>query len=391
MVFLNFVIGACSFLILLFSLHLFYAKQGNRILNRLLAIILFARFGQIVVYLLISSGELGIFPLFQQLFTPLYYAAPACFYLYIRYFTSGWSAFRKYDYLHYIPALLAVIHIIPWDFSSHADWETVASQIRRSQQLFITQKTGLFPPYFHYVLRPALLIAYLLLAWYTLLRSKTVLQQQDSISRKWLLFYMSMATVFQVMSFIPLFFQNQQASDLFVPCYIFINSVTLVLAFSFILHHPRLLYGFFLVSVNWKRAAETKETTVNGTVSKKAVLLPQQLDVYCDAMKTYMENEKPFLDPDFQIVHLAQKLNIPVHHCSFVINNVIGKNFRDWINAYRIEDFMLQHTSKADKMTIEAIAYECGFKSLSTFYNAFKKETGLIPTAYFSDIKQKQL
>lgn len=34
-------------------------------------------------------------------------------------------------------------------------------------------------------------------------------------------------------------------------------------------------------------------------------------------------------------------------------------------------------------MTIEAIAYESGFKSLTTFYNAFKKETGLMPKAFF--------
>ena len=96
-----------------------------------------------------------------------------------------------------------------------------------------------------------------------------------------------------------------------------------------------------------------------------------------------MEEEEPFLLPDFQIIHLAQKLNIPAHHCSYVINNVIGKNFRDWINSYRITNFIKNYPANSAKMTIETIAYQCGFKSLATFYNAFKKETGLMPKAYF--------
>ncbi|MNV63201.1 transcriptional activator FtrA [compost metagenome] len=94
--------------------------------------------------------------------------------------------------------------------------------------------------------------------------------------------------------------------------------------------------------------------------------------------------KQPYLLESFQIVDLAGELNIPVHHCSFVLNNLIGKNFRDWINEYRINSFMEQYPLKAERMTIESVAHECGFKSIATFYNAFKKETGLMPTAYFS-------
>jgi len=100
-----------------------------------------------------------------------------------------------------------------------------------------------------------------------------------------------------------------------------------------------------------------------------------------------MENNKPYLMADFQIVDLATAVDIPVHHCSFIVNNHIGKNFRDWINGYRVSHFMEQYPLKSEKMTIEAIAYESGFKSLGTFYNAFKKEARLMPKAYFSQKK----
>lgn len=390
---LNFIIGACSFLILLFSLHLFYARQGNRVLNRLLSVILFARFGQIVIYLLITYNELALFPYFQKIFTALYYAAPACFYLYVTGFIRNRSQFRKSDWLHFIPAFLAIIHVLPWPLTHTVDWHTVAGQIKENRQLFITEQTGLFPPYFQYALRPLLIISYLTATWIFVLRSDIVKSKGwKDISKIWVFFYLIAGAIFQMLSILPLVFGGLQLAALFYPWYVFLNCLTLLTAMSFVLHQPRLLYGYLLVAVDWDPGLSgTKQLTAPSNLSKKAMLLPEQLSIYTIAMKDLMETEKPYLTPEFQIIHLAQKLNIPVHHCSFVINNVMGKNFRDWINTYRIEDFMKKRMLKGDKMTIEAIAYESGFKSLATFYSAFKKETGLIPKAYFSDLKRNQI
>ncbi len=393
--FLNFIIGACSFLILLFSIHLLYANQGNRLLNRFLSIILFARFGQIIIYLLITNNELTYFPFIQKIYTPFYYAAPACFYLYITGFIKNRSDIGKFGWLHFAPAVLSIIHVLPWHFSSSVNWNEVADQIKGNRQLFITEQTGLFPAYFQYAFRPLLIISYLTATWIVALRSGIIQQRNwNNISNIWVFFCLIAGAVFQMLSILPLVFGGLQLAAAFYPWYIFLNSLTLLTAISFVLHQPKLLYGYLLVAVNWRTTSletDLTETTTPATLSKKAILLPEQLSVYANAMKMLMETEKPFLIPDFQMIHLAQKLNIPVHHCSFVINNVIGKNFRDWINAYRIEDFMQQHTLKGNKMTIEAIAYESGFKSLATFYSAFKKETGLIPKAYFSDLKRQQI
>jgi YesN/AraC family two-component response regulator len=117
---------------------------------------------------------------------------------------------------------------------------------------------------------------------------------------------------------------------------------------------------------------------------KKLNLTAKQLEGFLSTMKTVMEQEKLYLLQDFQIVDLAGKLGIPVHHCSYIINNLIGKNFRDWINGYRVEYFLVQYPIKSDKLTIEAIASESGFKNPATFYNAFKKEKGVMPTGYFN-------
>jgi YesN/AraC family two-component response regulator len=68
-----------------------------------------------------------------------------------------------------------------------------------------------------------------------------------------------------------------------------------------------------------------------------------------------------------------------------VLNNVIEKNFRDWINEFRINHFIEMFIIYKDKKTIEALAQESGFKNPATFYNAFKKLTGLSPSQYFKN------
>ena len=177
-----------------------------------------------------------------------------------------------------------------------------------------------------------------------------------------------------------------------------LNCLALLVILLYALHKPYIFYGYLLVAVDWAKKPATKKTETDSsliplseenpkrtlTAVKKINLLDAQLSDYALAMKEVMEGEQLYLVHNFQIIDLAAKLNLPIHHCSFVINKHIGKNFRDWINSYRVDHFLKQYPLKSDKITIEAIASEAGFKSLATFYNAFKKETGLMPTTYFT-------
>lgn len=402
---LNSVVTTATFLLLLFSLHLFFAKKGNNLLNRLLSLVFFARFGQVLIYMLVSSNHLTIFPFFHKLFTPFYYAAPACFYLYVDGFVNGRRELKKADWLHFIPVLLAIVHVLPWGFSPPVNWDEVAKQISENKQLFLTERNGLFSPHFYYVGRSALMLFYLCASWLVVIKSKILKNKEWELGKLWILFLLSIATFFNLLSFLPLIFGGLHQSLATYSWFVIFNCLMLLFIIIFIFHQPRLLYGYLFVAANWDKEEPTQRSivalekvTAIGRLAEarekeepdiipafKTNLLPDQLSAYTEAMTHFMETEKPFLQPGFQIVHLAQKLDIPVHHCSFVINKVIGKNFRDWINAYRVRSFITHHPLLADRMTIEAIAHKSGFKSVATFYNAFKKETGSMPTAYFEE------
>jgi len=187
------------------------------------------------------------------------------------------------------------------------------------------------------------------------------------------------------------------------PSFVIINCLSLLFLVLYALHKPYIFYGYLLVSVDLDKknmreqfepdVALTEATNSNlqalkdeqiAKPAKKVNLSEEQLAELSQSMENLMEQEQLYLLHDFQIIDLAAKLNIPVHHCSYIINNTIGKNFRDWINGYRVAHFLVQHPIKSDKLTIEAIASESGFKSLATFYNAFKKEKGVMPTNYFN-------
>ncbi|KAB2844021.1 MAG: AraC family transcriptional regulator, partial [Melioribacteraceae bacterium] len=81
------------------------------------------------------------------------------------------------------------------------------------------------------------------------------------------------------------------------------------------------------------------------------------------------------------IRELAENLNIHPNHLSQIINEKLGQNFFDFINSYRIKEAE-KLLLKNGKKTILEIAFEVGFNSKSTFNAAFKKHTGVTPTAY---------
>ncbi len=97
----------------------------------------------------------------------------------------------------------------------------------------------------------------------------------------------------------------------------------------------------------------------------------------------YLEQEKPYIDPDFKLQNLANHLDIPSYQVSQIINTELQQNFYDLINSMRIDDAKRQLTDPVQQQTrIITIAYEVGFSSKSTFNTAFKKYTNTTPSLF---------
>jgi len=103
-----------------------------------------------------------------------------------------------------------------------------------------------------------------------------------------------------------------------------------------------------------------------------------------------MEEQKPFLNPDFNLYQFSKISKIPAHTISEILNGLIGQSFSDYANNYRIEEFKLMAAKPRYKnFTILALAHEAGFKSKATFNACFKKFTGQTPSEYIQSLKKE--
>lgn len=95
----------------------------------------------------------------------------------------------------------------------------------------------------------------------------------------------------------------------------------------------------------------------------------------------YIINEKAFLNPELKIWDIVNYTGINRSYISQTINTECMFNFSHYINKLRIDEACRLLKTDSNK-SIESIAFDSGFNSLSTFNRAFKKFTGLLPSEY---------
>jgi AraC-like DNA-binding protein len=169
--------------------------------------------------------------------------------------------------------------------------------------------------------------------------------------------------------------------------------VNLIIGILFFLRVPftfdpgAISFGVFLIFFNvmffkgW-----TQSDLFSGIEESKkytsSSLSQAEADRFLESLYTFVERERPYLDPELSLKKLADSISIPVRHLSQLINENIGSNFYDFINGYRIEMAKKQLIISAKEKTVSEILYESGFNTKSSFNTAFKKETGLTPTEF---------
>lgn len=104
---------------------------------------------------------------------------------------------------------------------------------------------------------------------------------------------------------------------------------------------------------------------------------------YAQKVRTIMEKEKLYLDPEISLKELSDKTGISPRYLSQVINSRFNQNFFDFINHYRIEEAKrLMAGTVRKELTILEVMYHVGFNSKSSFQTAFRKYTGTTPTEF---------
>ena len=97
-------------------------------------------------------------------------------------------------------------------------------------------------------------------------------------------------------------------------------------------------------------------------------------------LEAAMQKDALYLDPTLSLQKLAQHVGALPNQVSQTLNQAIGATFFDYVARWRIE--ASKPLIAAGDASVLAVALDVGFNTRSTFYKAFKRETGMTPKDY---------
>lgn len=163
----------------------------------------------------------------------------------------------------------------------------------------------------------------------------------------------------------------------FIP-YLFKLDIIYIILYMPVFGQLFFIYLFFRLSTQ-------KAPKLHALVKEKYAGLDME-EVEQDELKKQivclMEDKKFYLAEDSSLKAMAQQLDETPNRVSMIINSRFNCSYSDFINAYRIKLAIEYITTNNNKLSMEGLAFECGFGNRSSFYQAFKKETGTTPSAY---------
>lgn len=110
-------------------------------------------------------------------------------------------------------------------------------------------------------------------------------------------------------------------------------------------------------------------------------LTDSQTEQYSATLNQLMANEQLFIDPQLSLPRLAKRLGMSHTTLSQLLNDHYQMNFKQYINSQRVllaQKLLVEQPNAS----IDHIAEQSGFSASSTFYSAFKQQTGVTPNRF---------
>lgn len=345
---------------LLLALVLLTTRRSNLTANRLLAAVAVTISITVSASLLSSTRYFLIYPHLSRINHPFDFLGGPLLFLYIRALIKK-SKLKKQDWLHFLPAILVAIFLIPYYLKSGAD------------------KLASLPAVDWYYARSALVIIqfsfYLALIVMMLVRYSRGLKQQRTAYESAVLVQIR----FLVISFLALWVLGilRYGLDVSFPSYT--NQTVLILPLGVTI----IVYVLAYLGLRNPEVLTGGGDTPEVKKYEKSTLTPERAEKYLQRVRHAMEPEKLYTDGSLTLQKLATKLSIPAQHLSQVVNEHLQQNILDFINTHRVEEAKRRLLDPERKhLSILAIAEDVGFNSKSSFNAVFKKHTNLTPSEF---------
>ena len=352
---------------------LLFSKRNKTLTDNILSLWLLVIGIHLTSYFLYHQGYWEKYPHLIGITVPFPLLYGPFLYLYVLKSIKSSNRLRRIDYLHFAPFLLSYIYLLPFYFfystleKTQVDKGLVKDYTVFSKLLLVG-----------YIVSG---IAYAILAYRKLLQRKKIVEENFSYSARinlnWLRYaILGIGVVFTTAAIVIVFRE--------------------VLGFEFPFNADILFYATivgFVVFVGYSgiRQQDLFSSTLNNeqelvnTASeyKKSGLKKDTAITKHKELLQIMENEKPYLNAKLTLYELSQRLNLSSNNMSQLINQYEHVNFYDFINKYRVDEFIRRAQSNTD-FSILAHAYDSGFNSKSSFNNVFKKLKSVTPSQFLA-------
>jgi AraC-like DNA-binding protein len=372
----------------LLVLALLTSKHSNKTANYLLSslIVLFSYYA--LVKILSNTNEILNYPHLIRTYRPIFILACPVIYFYCNALTTPGFRFTYKDSLHLVPFGMYTLIMLPFFFSDPAT--KIASLSLQPFTLSWVIERSFFVIVFFF---------YFALSYRTVHRHqrhiKDVFSNLEKVKLDWLrnlLLAFGVIWVTALLRFLSAHGKVGYENKFLVPILL---CLTIFLIGWYALRQPEIFsdrWDKLIRENDWKSVAvvsmeknrqEEQARFKQPPKYKYSSLSERDIARHKDYLINYLEQEKPYTDPDLKLQNLADHLGIPSYQLSQIINTELQQNFYELINSLRIEEAKHRLIDPAKQHnTIVAIAYDVGFNSKSTFNTAFKKYTRMTPSQF---------
>ncbi|HOP29788.1 MAG TPA: helix-turn-helix domain-containing protein [Spirochaetota bacterium] len=137
----------------------------------------------------------------------------------------------------------------------------------------------------------------------------------------------------------------------------------------------------YLVSIRYPHFLQLLSMNVKKGGYSRSLLKGIDVDALMEGLDSVMKSERLYLNEEITLKDVAAILDITHHQLSQLLNERLNMNFNTFVNTYRVE-FAKELLVEKTEWTVLNIAYEAGFNSKSTFYDAFTKIAGVTPLEF---------
>lgn len=362
-----------------FLQFLLLTKKKSSASDKLLGVWMFVFGLHIFFYYLHWLDYWDIYPHLSGIHHPFPLLHGPFLYLYILFSLRENEPSNWLNYLHFTPALLFYIYMIPFLFFYTAEEKLMLNHgVIDDYSGFITFSI------FAFVISA---VSYAFASYRLLYQYESLTKQNfaytESIDLNWLKFFIwGLGFTVLVVTVIIILEEGFGVAFGFNtdPIY-FMLLITFILYLGYSgIRHKNI---FSDESGNGLKILDPKSP---GEYNRSGLAIDDAVKYHKDLLEL-MKSVKPYLDPKLKLSDLAETLDVSVNHLSQVINQHEEKNFFDFVSSFRVEEFKTRASDPSNaNYSILAIALDAGFNSKSSFNQVFKKSTGQTPSEYAKGI-----